>query len=228
MVENRPNRDLGASEVKSLFVFSICFAWSDDRYHLRLTLPSDTGLWSRSVDLQRQAAKKFLRHKLLARFVLTALPALETNHNWSRAPRVSTTRSGHLLWALQFLSGMPNPPLILPDVVITGHKRFNDKQHGDKQTACNAAARRPGKSVWIPYRKRRFQNQRNQGGKSWDVCWEHWLAQCPTAATAGRRALLLTRARESPRSTGESRLVGQKLDLLFRKNVVSYSFPVSP
>lgn len=89
---------------------------------------------------------------------------------------------GCLLRALQCFPGMTDPPLILTDIVIAGHKHFNDKQHGDKQTPGNAAARRPGKSVWIPYRKRRFQNQGNQGGKFWDVCQEPWLARCPTAA----------------------------------------------
>lgn len=87
-----------------------------------------------------------------------------------------------LLGALQYLPGMSNPPLTLTDVVIAGHKRINDEQHGDKQTTCNTAACRPGKSVRIPYRKRRFQNQRNQGGKSWDVCLGPWLARCPTTA----------------------------------------------
>eukprot|EP00075_Anas_platyrhynchos_P018358 XP_027307611.1 uncharacterized protein LOC101789676 isoform X3 [Anas platyrhynchos] len=58
---------------------------------------------------------------------------------------------------------MTNPQLIHIDVAITGHKCFNDKQHSDKQTTCNTAACRPSKSVRIPYRKRRLQNQRNQG-----------------------------------------------------------------
>lgn len=92
---------------------------------------------------------------------------------------------GHLLGALQCSPGVTNPLLMLAGTVITGHQRFDDKQLGDKQTARNTAARRPSKSVWIPHRKRRFQNQGNQGGKSWDVCWGHWLAQHPTAMCPG-------------------------------------------
>lgn len=102
---------------------------------------------------------------------------------------------GHLLWAPQCSPGVANPPLIVADTVIAGHKRLDDKQLRDKQTARNTAARRPCKSVWIPYRKRRFQNQRNQGGKSWDVCWGHWPAQHPTAvcpASITHCALLIT------------------------------------
>lgn len=50
VVERRPNRDLKACELKSLFVFSICFGWSNDRYHLPLILPqrlcSGPALWT--------------------------------------------------------------------------------------------------------------------------------------------------------------------------------------
>lgn len=111
-----------------------------------------------------------------------ALPAAQTSHSRLQAPQVSTNSSGTCSEPLSAHQGMANPPLILTDIVIAGYKRFDDKQHGDKQTTCNTAARRPSKSVWIPYRKRRFQNQGNQGGKSWDVCWEHWLSQHPTPA----------------------------------------------
>lgn len=193
MVEKRQNQDLGACELKSLFVFSICFDWSNERYHLLLllgeippppppSLASETVLWFRSVDLRHQTAKGFLPLAqaacgVHAYGVSQALPATETNFDWLHTPQVPMNS-----WALLCLPRMTNPPLILTGVVIAGHKHFHDKQHGDKQTACNTAARRPGKSVWIPYRKRRFQNQGNQGGKSWDVCQECWLARRPAAA----------------------------------------------
>lgn len=103
---------------------------------------------------------------------------------------------------------LTNPPLILTDVVIAGHKHFHDKQHGDKQTACNTAARRPGKSVWIPYRKRRFQNQGNQGGKSWDVCQERWLAR-PPAGIVHRTSLIAGNGACAERKAWKSLALGE-------------------
>ena len=38
MVEQRTNQDFGACELKSLFVFSICFGWSIYRHQLLLFL----------------------------------------------------------------------------------------------------------------------------------------------------------------------------------------------
>lgn len=169
-------------ESKSLFAFSTCFGWSNGRHHLLLlVLPSGPTAWI----LQCRTSEGLLWHASCLRCITNrAGIGFPYNKNKPQLPAHSPglhRQPGCLLWALQCSPGVTNPPLILADTVITGHKRFDDKQHGDKQTARDTEARRPSKSVWIPYRKRRFQNQRNQGGKSWDVCWGHWLAQHPTA-----------------------------------------------
>lgn len=203
MVEKRPNQDFGAWELKSLFVFSICSGWSNDRYHLLLPqrLSSGPAVWTCNARLQKGSSGTSCLRSLCLQRITGRAGGFTCNRNKPRQVARSPglhEQLGLLLWALQCLLGMTNPPLILADVVITGHKRFDDKQHGDEQTACNTATRRPGKSVWIPYRKRRFQNQRNQGGKSWDVCREHWLARHPTAAcpaTIGRCILSMARTR---------------------------------